>query len=527
MNDGHDHWAWEHQVELLTRFAAEDWTDRRRRHLFLGRREDDGTPFLVPVVRANPHAWVIGGAGTGKSALVLAPLVSQLLANRVGSVLVLDPKPDKALFESCRLAAGALGLRFRHVCVTPGRSSFAFPPLRQSHTRRQTPTARAEMLIQALNLDYGHEYGGSYYTATVEAFVRGVLTRFPDVQSPGALADLLDRPESFRGLFDKKTWDDSNHVRALIAKLGDVTSLNVTPDTPGVSSAALTSAVDFADLFRQPQVVYFALDSAQVRTTTRAVIGLAVSNLLAAAAHTASHLPPGGRVPVACVIDEAQEVIAPNLEIVLDQARDLGVQLVLAHQNLEQLRRKERDYRGVLEENTGLQVVFGPIGRGVREWIEQTGGQRLQADLKWEQDHHSEMDFADGGSFHPSLARWGEADWGGWFTPPKLSVGEKLVPRYDRDVLRALSARAGVALVRVTQDSGYAQAEGDWTAVRLLRHISEEEFVRRKALPWPAATPEMVTVSHEPRRRPPSADPTDALRQRIARVSQRRPPTAT
>lgn len=144
MTDFHEHLCWQNQVERLLRHAAVNWADTSRRHLFLGNQVEGGAPFVVPAARANSHVWVMGGAGTGKSALVLAPLVAQLLANRVGSVVVFDPKPDKALFESCRLTASALGLRFRHVCITPGMSSYAFRPLLQSHLSNQTLTSRRD-----------------------------------------------------------------------------------------------------------------------------------------------------------------------------------------------------------------------------------------------------------------------------------------------------------------------------------------------------------------------------------------------
>lgn len=513
MTEFPEHLCWQNQVERLRQHAAADWADPARRYLFLGNQVEGGAPFVVPAVRANPHVWVMGGAGTGKSALVLAPLVVQLLQNRVGSVAVFDPKPDKALFESCRLTAAGLGLPFRHVCITPGMSSYSFPPLLQTHFAQQTLTARAETLVQALNLDYGVQYGAAYYTAMVETFVRNVLARFPAVRSPEGLAELFDRPDQLRGLVDAKTWDDSNHVRSIFAKLAGVTSLNLTPGTPGVDPRAVAAAVDLIDLFRERQVAYFALDSAQLRTTTRSVIGLGFYNLLAAAAFAGRYLPPHAKVPVACVIDEAQEIVAPNLEILLDQARDLGIQLVLAHQNLEQLHRKERDYQGVLEENTGLQVVFNPVGRKVREWMEKTSGQRVQVRLGWEQDWYGGLDMRDGRRFGPDQARRP-----GWFEPPRLSVREELAPRWDQDTIMRLSACRGVAWVRVGQ--GYESSS--WTPVQMLRHIDEATFHARRRQPWPAATAETVLVEHETafdRRRRTSATPAADLRSRIRKLA--------
>ena len=86
------------------------------------------------------------------------------------------------------------------------------------------------------------------------------------------------------------------------------------------------------------------------------------------------------------LLDEAQEAVGPNLSILMEQARSMGIRLVLAHHNLEHLRRADTDYPGTFEENTGLHVVFNPVASMSRRGLEESSGRQLYAALSWERD---------------------------------------------------------------------------------------------------------------------------------------------
>jgi hypothetical protein len=460
-----EHLLWNSTVDRLLQSGHEGLAG----HLFLGTRYVDGLPCLVPAERDNPHVWVMGGTGTGKSARVLGPLIAQHVA-RGYSVVVFDPKPDKALFESCRVECHHQEMPFRYVSVTPGTWSYAFPPLAQSHMAAQTLASRSETMIQSLNLEYGVQYGGSYFTAMEEMLCMALLTLFPDARSPEEVSRLFDSPTVLRNHLGEKGWQDSSHIRSILSKLAGVTPLNVTPNTPGVTPAVLEAAIDMRQPFYSPQVIYFALDSSQLRTSTRATLGLGFYNLLAAA----KHVGPTPAVPVVCVIDEAQETIGPNLSILLEQARSMGIQLILSHQNLSQLRKHDTDYQGTFEENTGLQIVFNPVSRSVREWMEATSGKQLYTDLKWSQKILPGMDIWADDAFHPDRIRSS-----GLLDFPQVQVVERQGP------------------------------------VCTLFHIDRDTFTARRTSPWPGPNGQTVLVELEPafnRRHtdPPKATPKTA-----------------
>ena len=475
-----DHLIWNNTVDRL---LGSDHAALNG-HVFLGNRYEDGLPLLVPAARDNPHIWVMGGSGTGKTARVLAPYTAQRIACG-SSVVIIDPKPDKAYFEACREECYHQEIPFRYVDITPGRWSYAFSPFAQSHTQAQTLSARAESTIQAFNLDYGAVYGGSYYTSQDELFCLAIFTLFPDAYSPADIARKFDNPAILRKHLGEKGWEDSNHIRAIFSKIAGATPLNVTPRSPGVSQAVLDAAIDMRQPFYTPQVIYFALDAKELRTTTRATIGLAFYNLLAAA----KYVGPQPAVKVVCVIDEAQEVIGSNLSILLEQARSLGIELVLAHQNLSQLQKPNQDFRETFEENTGLHMVFNPVGRNTREWMEATSGEELHATLDWFQQVRGGFDPRSGAEFRPE-----NVTAKGLFDFPGLHIGERLAPVWDRTTLMRLSALPGVMFARVTRDPGFSRDGGQWVPTNALFHVPPATFRARVSGPWPGPNGHTVLV---------------------------------
>jgi hypothetical protein len=496
-----EHLLWTNAVDRLLRSGH----DQLERHLLLGMRYFGGQPYLLPDERPNPHIWVMGGPGTGKSSRVLAPLITQHVALGY-SVLVLDPKPDPALFWSCQAECHHQSVPFRYVSITPGMWSYVFAPLAQSHAAAQTLASRAEVIIQSLNLDYGVRYGGSYFTTMDELFCVAVLSLFPDAKTPEAVARQAEQSPRLKRLLGERGFEDANHVRAIFSKLAGVTVFNPEPGQRGFTSEVLSASVDMRQLFYQPQVVYFALDSQQLRTSTRAALGLAFYNLLAAA----KHVGPKPEVKVVCVLDEAQEAVGPNLAILMEQARSMGIRLILAHHSLEQLRKAEVDYCGTFEECTGLHVVFNPVAATTRKWLEESSGQRLYTSLGWTQTLLPGTDPLAAQSFRPELARRPSL-----LEFPAVAVAERLGPTWDLNTLMRLSAEEGVAWARLTRDTGYARDGGQWVPLRMLYHIAEPTFKARNKRPWPGPNGQTVMVEratpfdlrHQPPEQRPRAGP--------------------
>ena len=71
--------------------------------------------------------------------------------------------------------------------------------------------------MQALNLDFGVDYGRSWFSAASDSSAMDIAAKY-DFQSCEELARLLLDPAAFR-FIDVEIWKASAHYRTIIAKL--------------------------------------------------------------------------------------------------------------------------------------------------------------------------------------------------------------------------------------------------------------------------------------------------------------------
>ena len=136
------------------------------------------------------HAWFLGSTEAGKTSRGIAPLMNQLIRSnakiRPGtkdqpcSIVVVDMKGDLALFHGAKIDAENAGMPFRWFTSVHGESSYVFNPVTQSHLADIRRDQFLEILLISLGLDYGPDYGRSYYTALNRTALEKVLTAGKD-----------------------------------------------------------------------------------------------------------------------------------------------------------------------------------------------------------------------------------------------------------------------------------------------------------------------------------------------------------
>ena len=147
-----------------------------REHLFIGTSETSDYPILVHRDIHDQHGHILGDSGASKTALAMGPQATQLIARADSTVVIIDLKGDKALFESCRReAARTRRLRFRWISNEVGKTTFGFNPFMQSHNAKLSVEQLTQQLLQGLSLDYGIQYGAGYFTAMNEIVLNNVL----------------------------------------------------------------------------------------------------------------------------------------------------------------------------------------------------------------------------------------------------------------------------------------------------------------------------------------------------------------
>ena len=468
-----DPYVWEDVVGALRR--SKDRTERES--LFIGVNAHDNSPVLVPRSAVGEHVHLTGGTGSGKTSVGIMSLMTQLIRRGDCSVVVIDLKgDDAALFETARVESEKTGAWFRWVTTTRGRSTHVFNPLDQDWFHERTPVEKADLISEAAGLMHRPVYGQSHYSQANYNVLQAAV-EFCEHDRPLRSFRQLEAAlrEDLGAWVSRKQRDDASSALGVISQLADPHALNAVAgdDTP---TGAFSRSVDCTSLFRSPQTLYLNLPSGDGATVARGTGVLALHAIF----QSAAQLRADRRVPVYVFIDEFQRIASPDLEVILQQCRSMDVGLILAHQSVSDLQlARGVDLRGTVATNTAFKQTFsvGDVAEA-RELSEGSGGQVFLG-RSWQ----SRSD-ARGNSVGTS---WSET------VAPRLSVND----------LMMMSDRPGRSLFQLRRGAGYAQYGGFPILIDSCHVITEKEFRRRKAAPWPELSDETIPAGRRRFRRPP------------------------
>lgn len=468
--------VWDNRVDRI----LHSLNSLERRHLYLGRSRWHGYPVYLDRKLLHLHAWVHGGSGSRKTSLSFASLISQLIAGEAAarrewvdamrrrdpgfdrgercSVLVLDLKGDLSLLQNCYLESVQAGVPFRLFTNVVGRASHVFNPLSPAHLDAlASANQQCQTVLQALSAEYGPGYGPAFFSAMNEIVLLNYLQKFGTGGSFRRLRELLDNPERYPG--SPADWKSARHLPALAGRLAGVHPLNLTARDLGDRPRVLADEIRLPDLLRTSQVVYFFLSTAVEKTTVSAVAKLALYCLFAAAARRTE----ADDRQVYVFVDEFQQVISANIALLLEQARSMGLSLVLAHQNVGQLKAdRGAELVDAVESCVGFEQAFKVSGVRELERILKLSGLKRDYVRSWDDERE----------------RWAET----------------VAPRLGPNDLIEASAAPLTSLVRFSEGSGLSQFSGYWQPVAGEFHVTEAEYDARRAAGWPALGPGAVTV---------------------------------
>jgi hypothetical protein len=462
----------------LDELKSEDWNRfvdglRRspdpieRKSVFLGLNAEDYSPVIVPRRVFDEHAHILGDSGSGKTALGLAPLISQLIRAQDCSVVVIDLKgDDHALFENCRLEAEQAGMRFRWFSNELGQATFAYNPLLQAHLRELSLYQRTDLLTASLGLQYGTDYGRGYFSDANAELLYHALRARPEIQSFIELAGVLKQREPFRTV-SAQLKTAGSHLAAIVTRLGATEALNAVPSK--VAPEVLAHAIDMRQPFEEPQVIYFHLSSALGTATTAEIARMAMFSLLSAAKFVSRD-----RRQVYLIVDEFQRVVSNNLELFLQTARSMKIGVILANQSLGDLKKPDADIVSTVRTNTRFRQLFA-VGEmhDLQEAI-LTSGETLIHNRSWSEN----IGMAVGPIMGRILSR---------------SFSETTAPRLRVNDLLLASDHPLQSVVQVRRGDGYAQYGGMPFVMNSAYHISPEEYEIRRSAAWPENVPGTFT----------------------------------
>lgn len=455
---------WDNYVERI--LNSED--ELERDHLLMGASELSDYPILVHRDIQDQHGHILGDSGASKTALAMAPQATQLIARADSTVVIIDLKGDRALFESCRREAERTRrLKFRWISNEVGKTSFGFNPFLQSHNSQLSTEQLSQELLQGLSLDYGIEYGAGYFTAMNEIVMNNVLKETGS-RSFAELSEHLANREWYSSIGYEEDWKQARHLAALVKRLGSSQAVNVVPEMYSDHPEIHQNAIDMRNLYEEPQVVYLWLRSAVEPTNAPAIARLFLWAMFTAASHQ-----PQDKNRVYFFIDEMQQIISDGIKLIFEQFRDMGGTIIGAHQTAGQLRRQGTDLGDTIDSCTAMKQIFRASDLHSLERLESLSGIKREVAATWYQEH--ERGTGDLTSrYEEVLAQDG-----------MVRVSEQDQARYDKDELMAISSRRHSSLVRFTFGSGYTQFAGKSIPMKSSYHIPYEEYLRRRAAPWP------------------------------------------
>lgn len=445
------------------------------RHYFLGSSLYHDYPILLDEQILTDHGHVLGDTGAYKTSMSIAPLATQMIA-KGRSVLMIDLKGEPALFQGLRQEAARAGLPFKWFTTTPYRSSYVFNPLLQKNWRKFTSNQRVQIVLSALSLDYGFDYGRAFYTAMNETVLSNLVRKAP-MESFDDLYQLLSQRDLYRAFGDILDWEKARHLVALVNRLRTVYPLNLKPRTLPNRPEVFQNAIELSDLLYEPQVVYFYLKTPTEPLSTAGVAKLAIYSLFTAAAEDESTRKNRTFV----LIDEFQQLISNSVERVLETGRSLGTSFILSHQTKGQTKRGGVDIQETVESCTAYKHNYRASDlRSIME-LEQLSGQGMFHRFSWSQPAPLSDDDEEEVTYTNSI-------------DGSVNVMETTGPLLERNLVMELSADPNGSIVRFTKDSGYTRFGGKATPMLSNFHITESEFQERAETVFPEPNADTVVV---------------------------------
>ena len=304
----------------------------RGARLLIG-REQRGREVCIPFGRESGlHTLIVGATGSGKT-VTTTWIVCRLIEAGHGAV-VLDPKGDRLLHDELERQAGAAGKRFLE--WTPEGPLAYNPYAGGTHTEIADKALAGEQFTEPHYLRQAQRYLGH----TVRAMHAAEMP-----VTPGSLMAQLD-PRRLDVTARSLPEEHANELQDYLDSLGDRQRRELSGVRDRLSILAESdirswlepgggvSGIDLHEAVAEQAVVYFRLD-ADRRVLLSSMLASAIVLDLVSFVATRQQNP----VPTAVVIDEFSAIARDIVARLFSRGRSAGFSLVLATQELADLRR--------------------------------------------------------------------------------------------------------------------------------------------------------------------------------------------
>lgn len=478
---------------------------READHLFLGVEPHHKFPILLHQDILREHCYIVGDSGGGKTSMGILSPVLQLLrpyrsADHVAAgdtldtppppLLLIDLKGDPVLFHTLREetlrrrwterdTSGRLVERhgkFLFFTLEKGFASDRFNPFSSVDPERRTLSQLCQLVLDSLDLNHGPGYGRGYFTARSRQALQLTLTHLTEQRLPITFVN-IERALTATGskiIPDAHARREAFHLVAIIRALLEYEQLTT---TPAIERDDPDHVIHMPRVFEERQVVYFWLPAMQESISVREVGQLALHAFVTAAIDRQRSGSPVRQSYA--VIDEFQSIVSRGFKPILQQARQLGVGMILANQSQADLDTPDGDLRPTIRSTTRLRLHFAVTDpREVQDLIATSG---------------EEVAFMRSSGPVP-----GAPDGSGGDGPILETIHPTIKPRFTRNDIAATSDHPHDFIAYVTRGLGYTQYGGLPFSVRSTWPTSLADARRREAAPWPTAMGAQVAGTQAP-----------------------------
>ena len=488
-------------LENLTRRLQDSRNVHERRALLCGFHYPRGFPVLLDDKLLFEHVHILGATGSAKTSIGLQSLALQLIRRGDGPVIIIDGKPDVGLFhsiaEETRLAKRILKWwtnRARH-------SSYIFNLWDQDYLGRLSIQELLGLVTQALNLVHGSDYARSWFGIAARIILERALNLAVGRQTwDNALAGRSRNPRDQRGgapitrfrdllKYLSSAAEDPDDLRAakhllfLLESLTDYEQLNLSSRNAPHQSA-VRHAIQWSQVIRENQVIYFALDGA----ADLALVGLVGRLILATLAFAAkAYREKTRRRPrIYLLCDEAQMLVAKNVGDMLATVRDAGISCILAHQNMSQLDQPGgADLRPIFMDCTAAKMCFSARDPWLIDYLSEMSGQ-----VKYYRRSYQATP-ADVARGRIGL-RYAAPDADGHL---RVNLQEYFGPRLTPEHIRDISRKPNLSFLSVQRTEGVTQYSGIFPVYNEWP-ISSRRYERYEEAAWPAEDEATITMNN-------------------------------
>ena len=444
----------------------------------LGKRAKNEPFSISRALLKEGHVHVRGRTRSGKTSLVLDPLACALMESyelrwsdssgihsrtERDAIFVFDLAGDYALYNSVRKCAEKCHRTFKYFSLE-SQNSFCFDPFQSVRKDKLRAIRICNLLIEAMNMDHGLIYGGSYYTQRNLAGLLRVADRAVQRHQKGEFTGLADIAE----YLDRHREKDEDQIRMTFQFLLHYPQLMPAENDPNV--------IDMAQAIANREVIYFFCPTMGEATTARQIAGLGLYNTVNAAMQLAAKRDPASREQPTphcwLLVDEFQEIAGKSFAAFLAQASKFGISAILANQTTNQLETDELSIADIVRDNTLAKIYFTVTGK------------RDIEELQWFSGDDRET-LNSRSSMPLQLSLGGE----------RIGTTEMIVPKLRKDEILDTSATFGQFFAIVDDGKGHREP----IRVQSKHRFSIETFRRLRNTPLrPVSHPVKEETSRPP-----------------------------